>query len=477
MSAPLDPHRHTWTLASVDPALKRGGRLDFEKRIALLALATGLPAVGVCALLLWVGGYSTRVQLTVNFLLIVFWLGIAFHLKARVIRPLQTLSNILAALHEGDYSMRARRATSGDALGEVLLEANELGRTLRDQRLGALEATTLLGTVMSEIDAAVFAFNADHELRLVNRAGEKLLAQPAARLLGRTCDELGLAACLKPGKDSDSRTMQLVFPGGVGRWGVRHSMFREGGVPHQLLVLTDLSQTLREEERIAWQRLLRVLGHELNNSLAPIKSVAGSLGDMVKRSEQAPDWRDDMQHGLEVISSRADSLARFIESYSKLARLPQPRFETVNVEDLVRRVAALEIRLPVSVSEGPEVNVQGDGVQLEQLLINLVRNAVDASLETGGQVEVGWAQRHGQLDLFVSDEGPGLANTANLFVPFFTTKADGSGIGLVLSRQIAEAHGGTLTVANRPGGLGCEARLVLPLSQVEKTVKVRAKER
>jgi nitrogen fixation/metabolism regulation signal transduction histidine kinase len=428
-------------------------------------------------LLLWLGGYSARVQWTVDLILVIVWLGVVFNLKQRVIRPLQTLSNILAALHEGDYSIRARRATSGDALGEVLLEANELGRTLREQRLGALEATTLLATVMSEIDAAVFAFNAEQRLRLVNRAGERLLAQPAARLLGRTGEELGLAACLEPANEFGSRTMQLVFPGGVGRWGVRKSMFREHGMPHQLLVLTDLSQTLREEERIAWQRLLRVLGHELNNSLAPIKSVAGSLGDLVRRKEQSLDWRDDMQRGLEVISSRADSLARFIESYSKLARLPQPRFDLVNIGDLVRRVAALETRLSIQVTPGPEVIVQGDGAQLEQLLINLVRNAVDAALETGGQVEVGWAQRHGQLDVCISDEGPGLLNTANLFVPFFTTKAEGSGIGLVLSRQIAEAHGGTLTVRNRPGDAGCEARLILPLSQVERAAKVSGKER
>ncbi len=482
MSASLDPynkesHNKTWTLATVDPALKRGGRLDFEQRITILALAAGFPAIAGCALLLWLGEYSARVQLTVDLLLVVLWLSLAFHLKQRVVRPLQTLSNILAALHEGDYSLRARRANSGDALGEVLLEANELGRTLREQRLGALEATTLLGTVMSEIDAAVFAFNAEQRLRLVNRAGERLLAQPAARLLGRTGYELGLAACLESANEDESRTMQLVFPGGVGRWGVRRSTFRENGMPHQLLVLTDLSQTLREEERIAWQRLLRVLGHELNNSLAPIKSVAGSLSNLVRREQSSTDWRDDMERGLEVISSRADSLARFIESYSKLARLPQPRFDVVSVGDLVRRVAALETRLPVSVSQGPEVNVQGDSAQLEQLLINLVRNAVDAALETGGQVEVGWAQRHGQLDLCISDEGPGLANTANLFVPFFTTKTEGSGIGLVLSRQIAEAHGGTLTVRNRPGDLGCEARLILPLSQVEKTARVRGKER
>ena len=230
-----------------------------------------------------------------------------------------------------------------------------------------------------------------------------------------------------------------------------------------MLVLTDLSQTLREEERTAWQRLLRVLGHELNNSLAPIKSVAGSLADLLARKPEPPDWRDDMQRGLAVISSRADSLARFVESYSKLARLPQPRFEPLNIGALVSRVATLETRLPVNVVTGPDVSVQGDDAQLEQLLINLVRNAVDASLETHGDVEIGWRQRNGHVEVWVDDEGPGLANTANLFVPFFTTKAGGSGIGLVLSRQIAEAHGGTLTLENRQRSRGCEARLRLPM--------------
>ena len=149
-----------------------------------------------------------------------------------------------------------------------------------------------------------------------------------------------------------------------------------------------------------------------------------------------------MHRGLEVISSRADSLARFIESYSKLARLPQPRFEPLNIGELVQRVATLETRLPVKVLAGPDIVVRADSVQLEQLLINLIRNAVDASLETNGAVEVGWARQNGQVIVCVKDEGLGLANTANLFVPFFTTKASGSGIGLVLSRQIAEAHGG-----------------------------------
>jgi nitrogen fixation/metabolism regulation signal transduction histidine kinase len=426
-------------------------------------LAAGCPAVGLCAFLLWYDNYSAQVQWTIDLLLVLLWLGVSFNLKQRIVRPLQTLSNILAAIREGDYSIRGRRALSGDALGEVMLEVNDLGQTLREQRLGAMEATALLRTVMSEIDVAVFAFDGDQRLRLVNRAGERLLAQPSARLLGRTSNELGLSACLNRTDGTGSYTMQMIFPGGVGRWDVRRSTFREGGAQHQLLVLTDLSQTLREEERIAWQRLLRVLGHELNNSLAPIKSVAGSLANLLIKEPEPPDWREDMQRGLAVISSRADSLARFVESYSKLARLPPPKLEPLKIGALVSRVASLETRLPVNVVAGPDVTVRGDDVQLEQLLINLIRNAVDASMETKGTVNVGWQQNNGQVEVWISDNGPGLASTANLFVPFFTTKAEGSGIGLVLSRQIAEAHGGTLTLENRAEVHGCEARLRLPL--------------
>jgi nitrogen fixation/metabolism regulation signal transduction histidine kinase len=459
---PKAPTNHS-TFPTLDPALKRGETMKFERRVTLLSLLAGLPAVALCALLLWLGDYSARTQLTIDLFLVIAWLIVAFQLKERIVRPLQTLSNILAALREGDYSLRGRRAATGDALGEVMLEVNELGQTLREQRLGALEATALLRTVMAEIDVAVFAFDGKRRLRLVNRSGQKLLAQPEARLLGRTVDELGLAACFDQTNVSDSQTVPIVFPGGAGRWSIRRGTFREGGIAHELLVLADLSQTLREEERVAWQRLLRVLGHELNNSLAPIKSVAGSLSDLLQRHDRGPDWRDDMQRGLGVISSRADSLARFIESYSRIARLPQPKFEPVQIAELVKRVASLETRLPIEIAGGPAVIFRGDSAQLEQLLINLLRNAVDAAQETDGRVEAGWIQRNGHLEVWIRDEGPGLANTANLFVPFFTTKADGSGIGLVLSRQIAEAHGGALTLENRTDTSGCEARLRLPL--------------
>jgi len=443
-------------------------RLSYERRLQLLALAAGLPGSFIALILLWTGNYSSSTAWTLTLLIVGFWLGFALSLRHRVVFSLQTLSNLLAALREEDFSFRARGAGRDDAMGEVMIEVNALSETLRQQRLGALEASALLRTVMEEIDVAIFTFDNENKLRLVNRAGERLLARPAERLLGFTAEELGLEACLQ---GEPTRTMELNFAGGSGRWGMRRGSFRQGGLPHHLIVLSDLSRTLRDAERQAWQRLIRVLGHELNNSLAPIQSVAQGLEGGLQSAIKASELQDgpgnaileDLRQGLGIIRSRTEALARFMAAYARLARLPQPKLARMNVPEWIARVAKLATRIQVKVVEGPAVEISADADQLEQLLINLIRNAVDAALETGGGVEVGWSRQGSQLDVWVRDEGPGITNTANLFVPFFTTKPGGSGIGLVLSRQIAEAHGGELTLKNRTDTRGCEARLRLPI--------------
>lgn len=434
--------------------------MRFEVRMQSFALFAGFPAVIATVLLLWFGDYASATRWTLTTVVVVFWLGAAFSLRSRLVYPLQTLSNLLAALREEDYSLRARGARPDDALGEVMLEVNALSEALRGRRLGALEATALLRKVMEEIDVAVFTFDSEQRLRLMNRAGERLLGQPSERILGRSATELRLGDCLQ---GEPARTLTISFPGGTGRWAMRRSAFRESGMPHELLVLTDLSRPLREEERQAWQRLIRVLGHELNNSLAPIKSMAGTLETMLERQPRPADWEDDMRRGLGVIEARAAALSRFLEAYSRLAKLPKPKLQAVDAGALLRRVVGLETRTAIALEPGPELTVRADPDLLEQLLINLLCNAVDAALDTGGKVSVGWTRRADQLEVCIQDEGPGLSNTSNLFVPFFTTKPTGSGIGLVLSRQIAEAHGGSLTLENRKNRPGCEARLRLPL--------------
>ncbi len=442
-------------------ASDRGHRpAGHESRVFRVVLAGGLPAVIVACWLLWNGDHPLRVQVTFGLLVVGAWLVGALMARERVVRPLQTISNLLAALREGDYSIRARGASTGDGLGLALLEVNALSETLRSQRLRALEATALLKRVIEEMDAAVFAFDSDHRLRLVNRGGERLLGQPVERLLGLDAASVGLAPCLE---GEWPRTLEAAFPGGAGRWEVRGGTFRQDGLPHQLLVLTDLSRVLRAEERSAWQRIVRVLGHEINNSLAPIKSIAGSLKSLVARETRPADWEQDLSSGLQVIETRSEALGRFMSAYARLARLPQPRLAPVQVEAWVRRVAAVETRVEVRVHEGPAAVVTADGDQLDQLLINLVRNAADASLETGGGVRMAWAIRGGVVEVTVEDEGPGLPDPGNLFVPFFTTKAAGSGIGLVLCRQIAEAHGGALSLEPRKDARGARAKLRLPL--------------
>jgi PAS domain S-box-containing protein len=395
---------------------------------------------------------------------VLLWVGFAAAARERVVRSLQTIANLLSALREGDYSIRGR-AAGGGALGEAMRELNALAAIFRDQRLGAIEAAALLRTVMTQIDVAVFAFDGSERLKLVNRAGERLLAQPSERLLGRSAEELRL----KPSLSGKEAVIETAFPGGAGRWGVKRKAFRQEGERHQLLVLTDLSKALREEERQAFQRLIRVMGHELNNSLAPISSIAGSLERLVGQEPRGADWEDDMRRGLYVIGSRAGALRRFLEGYALLTRLPPPRLSSLSASGTVRRAAALETRLGVRIVEGRDATLRADPDQLEQLLINLIRNAVDASLATGGAVSIGWSVGKSEVEIWVEDEGEGLSETANLFVPFFTTKPQGSGIGLVLSRQIAEAHGGKLRLESRAGAAGCRASVVLPLPAADRS--------
>jgi nitrogen fixation/metabolism regulation signal transduction histidine kinase len=407
------------------------------------------------------------------------WWLLALALQEQTTRPLQTLSNVIGALREEDYSFRARNAVAEDALGELSLEVNALADMLSDEKIRAIEATALLQRVVDEIDAPLFAFDPASILRLVNPAGEHLLRQSKARMLGRTAADLSLQKCLVADNES---LVELDLKDTQARWLLRRSSFRQNGVPHTLVVLSDVSRALREEERRAWQRLIRVLGHELSNSLAPIKSIAGSLNSRVSTTSMDSDVRNDLQHGLEIIEARSASLHRFLEAYRRLAQMPAPVLRDVELAKLVARVAGLETRIKVCVQPGPDLVFIADPDQLEQMLINLVRNAADAVLELSTaafqtkhsdlisdlvsdvdrKVGVRWDITEADVNLLIEDNGPGLLNPANVFTPFYTTKPSGSGVGLVLSRQIAEAHGGTIEISNRAGGRGCLVRVVLP---------------
>ena len=454
-------------------------RLLYEHRINFYCFLVALPGLLVSIVLVWTQSWSLESRLALIGLELFVWWLLALALQEQTTRPLQTLSNVIGALREEDYSFRARNAVPEDALGELSLEVNALADTLSDEKIRTIEATALLQRVVDEIDAPLFAFDPASILRLVNPAGEHLLRQSQARMLGRKAGDLNLQKCL----DADNESLvELELQDTQARWLLRRSSFRQNGVPHTLVVLSDVSRALREEERRAWQRLIRVLGHELSNSLAPIKSIAGSLSSRLSATAMDADVRHDLQHGLEIIEARSASLHRFLEAYRRLAQMPAPVLRDVELAKLVARVASLETRIQVGVQPGPDLVFIADPDQLEQMLINLVRNAADAVLELppgAGQAElstadsspasdadrevgVRWDVTDEDVHLLIEDNGPGLLNPSNVFTPFYTTKPSGSGVGLVLSRQIAEAHGGRIEISNRLEQRGCLVRVVLP---------------
>jgi len=454
---------------------RRKLRAPFERRVTRFSILLVAPGILVSGILIWLQTWSLQSKLVLFGAEAIACLLIGATLHDHVVRPLQTLANVVGALRDEDYSFRARLAVPNDALGELSLEVNALADLLAKHRTGAIEANALLQRVVEEVDIPIFTFDQTNRLRLVNSAGERLLDLSSAQLVGKTSSDLGLAPCLSGENES---LVELHF-GTDARWFVRRSSFRQQGIPHTLVVLSDVSRALREEERRAWQRLIRVLGHELNNSLAPIKSIAGSLhsrlvGSGIKETEQ-----QDFERGLSIIEGRAASLNRFLQGYRQLAQMPPPAFQSCSVRALVNRVADLETRVSVRVVAGPDVTFTADPDQLEHMLINVLRNAAEAVLEmtnrstgsngsrggeAGAPIVLSWTKNADELVITIEDSGPGLMNPNNAFVPFYTTKPTGSGIGLVLSRQIAEAHGGSLELRNRATERGCIVKIMLPVN-------------
>lgn len=466
-------------------------RLRFETRLRVYSLVLCVPILGLLAALLVVERLSVTATISLIVLTAIILAFVVDTFIDQTIRPLQTLANVVAGLREEDYSLRARGARANDPFGDLAIEINALADLHQSQRVGSIEAAALFRRVIDELDAPVLAFDQPGRLRLINPAAERLFGVNAARDLGQSAESLHLEMLLNhPGDELleiDGRLSRAPS-----RWMVHATGFRQGGVPHTLLLLSDVSTALREEERVAWQRLIRVMGHEISNSLAPIKSIAGTLRSRLPQTGDAdPNGAlSSFERGLEVIESRAESLNRFVQAYRQLAQLPAPRLYPVAARPLLERVARLEGRLEVELRPVPDVELRADPDQLEQLLINLVRNGVEAAFSAREEsiakavsaavaakappapgtvalapaVSIHAAVQNGFLAIAIRDNGPGLTNPGNLFVPFYTTKKSGSGVGLVLARQIAEAHGGTLELRNRADATGCEATVRIPLA-------------
>jgi len=464
-------------------------RLSFERRLRIWLSMMGVPLLVLTALELHQWHVDPSVQWIVLPSLILAWLFLVSLVFEQIVRPLQTLANVVAALREDDYSFRARGGRRNDAMGDLALEINALAGMLQVQRVGAMEAMALVERVMKSMHSPVLAFDPEGRLKLLNTAAERAFSLGDSSAAVSPGDQ-GDAKNSKKGQgdlerllgSQDNELLSLTSAQQSVRWVVKRTKFRLRGVPHTLFVLSDVSEALREEERLAWERLIRVLGHEINNSLTPIKSIAGSLRSRLRSVGNDLEQGEDFARGLEVIEDRAESLNRFLQAYRELMGLPAPKLESVSMAAIIRRVASLETRLSVLVRDESDLLIQADPDQLTQALINLVRNAAEASLsldvvqyfessQTNGhsheinlpRVELAWERLHDEVVISVLDNGPGLSNASNLFVPFYTTKPGGTGIGLVLAQQIAMAHAGSVELVNRSDGNGCCARLRIPV--------------
>ena len=325
----------------------------------------------------------------------------------------------------------------------MLTQSNDLAEVLKALRIGEREAHLLLSKMIAAIDLAVFIFDQRQRLTLANPEAEQLMLRLESELQGKNAETLGVGRLMS----LDGEVVEHQFPGAVGRWRIRHFVFFQDNQEHELLAISDVSKMLVEEERVNWQKLLRVLSHELNNSLVPIKNMSQTLDSMV---EAQPDSElvDDVKSGLKVIGNRADALHRFVQGYAQLTRLPPPSLKRVGLTDLVSRIAELENMDRVEIGSCPELKIEADPDQMEQVMLNLVSNALDATTENGGGVRISWRVSGRYADISIEDDGHGIANPDNLFVPFFTTKPNGSGIGLVLCKQIVESHGGQIRLTS-----------------------------
>jgi nitrogen fixation/metabolism regulation signal transduction histidine kinase len=392
--------------------------------------------------------------------LCVFWIfAIALAAKQKLEYHLRTLSNFVEAIRSEDFSLRSSRVRESGTLGDLYAQIAALTIDLQESKRQEIESGNLLEKIVDQMDVAVVAFDPDDNIALVNKLAIQLFDSSSEKLLDMALEQTPLANLLNR---QGSILVEHSFAGASGRWQIQLQSYRYKGKPAKIYFITDLQQILGEEEIAAWQRLIRVISHELNNSLTPIVSICQTLDNSLSRL-RLPSGDNDLREGLAVIEGRAKGLRDFVSDYARIAKLPEPQKVTFGVNELLNKVSKYFLLHRVVFSPYDcETLLFGDPAHLEQLLINLITNAVEASPE-GKQVNVSCRVRGAVLELEVKDSGIGVSNPANLFVPFYTTKAKGAGIGLMLCRQIAAKHGGQVSLENRQDSSGAIARLTLPI--------------
>ncbi len=436
-------------------------RLSAGVRLLLWIASCAIPP----ALLLVFAAEDTLPKYRVEALAVLgmVWVAIvAVAVRADVGRRIRALSNLVEAAHAQDFSIKAAHAREPGELGELYRQLNVLIGDLEAGRHTEQELLGMLQKVVDQISVAIVACDAYDRIRLVNPLAARLLRVPAEQLIGTDYAATPLAAIPFA---AEPRVVDFRFPGAESRWQVSQQFYRRQGRPSRIVFIVDLRLALAEEEILVWQRLIRVISHEVNNSLTPILSLCQTLENVVARGDAA-EQMDIMRDGLDVISQRAKGLKEFISVYARIARLPEPQKVEFPAARLARRVLAM---FPGGVVERagdvPVATLFGDPVHLEHALINLVKNAVEANDGSAEPVRFGCRVVDGHAEFEIVDNGAGIRNPDNLFVPFYTTKPGGAGVGLVLCRKIAAQHHGQVSLENRGDAAGAVARLSVPLSR------------
>jgi two-component system nitrogen regulation sensor histidine kinase NtrY len=429
-----------------------------------------LPISILSLVLIWTHSMTFEWQWTLTTVVLVMLIWLPWYLHIRLIEPLRSISNAVLSLKDGDFSINLDQNQHQGILQQTAVGLNQLTEQLYNTRTDAAETHELLKKVLRQIDVAVLTFNSEFLLMGINDRGLQLLRQSRTQVIGQSAEALGLAHCLE-GSEGRTEVLDLIAPQGV--WQMRRSNFREKGKNHILLTLADLTAVMRQQELSAWQRMMRVLRHEISNSLAPVQSYAQTISWLIEQQPLPDNWLSESREGLEVIVGRTKALTQLMNQHQALTDLPKPQLAQVAMTDLLKKAIKLQTQCPVNLSGDNEqlatIIVEVDGEQINQLLLNLLKNAGEAMAEKPGEppIEISWTISQAQdnqsyILLHIDDQGPGLASFDNLFVPFYTTKPNGSGIGLALCRQIAGAHQGFLHLKNRDCG-GCRATLSLPV--------------